>query len=55
MAKEALTTEEAAEFLGCSVSHLAHLRMQGRGPRFIKISKKTVRYLRDDLIAGRMA
>jgi predicted DNA-binding transcriptional regulator AlpA len=41
----------AAEFLGYSVRALQNWRFQGRGPKFVKVSKRSVRYRRRDLIA----
>lgn len=40
---------EAAEFLGFSVRHMQGLRYRGGGPRFIRLSARTVRYRRWDL------
>ncbi len=53
--REALTEAEAAELLGLSRSFLRQCRMNGDrtgrmpGPPFIKLSKRTIRYLRGDL------
>jgi excisionase family DNA binding protein len=43
-----LTPAEAAEFLGVSASYLAKARMNGTGPRFIKLGR-SVRYRLPDL------
>lgn len=43
---ELLTPEEVAEWTGLSVGTLANLRYAGGGPKFIKLSRKTVRYFR---------
>ena len=44
---------EAAEFLGHSVRTLQNWRVRGGGPHYIKISKRSVRYCRRDLIEWR--
>lgn len=51
-----LTPVQAAEFLGLldrrgnvSSETLAQWRSQGRGPRYIKLEKRLVRYRRSDL------
>jgi len=41
---------EAAEFLGYSVRALQNWRVRGGGPRFVKVSGRSVRYRRRDLI-----
>lgn len=41
----------AAEFLGYSVRALQNWRLRGGGPRFVKISARSVRYRRRDLLA----
>lgn len=49
-----LTTQEAAEFLKVSPSHLTKLRLprnQGKGPRARRLGVKVVRYALDDLVA----
>ena len=46
-----LTAEEAAEFLDIRVGTLAQWRSQGRGPRYIKIEGRLVRYRLADLEA----
>jgi predicted DNA-binding transcriptional regulator AlpA len=43
-----LRPEAAAMFLGCSPHSLAKWRMDGTGPRFVKIGS-AVRYVMDDL------
>ena len=45
-----LTTEGAAEHLGCSVSLLTKLRVAGKGPRYFKRGGR-VFYAKDDLDA----
>jgi predicted DNA-binding transcriptional regulator AlpA len=42
---------EAAEFLGYSVRALQNWRVRGGGPKFVKVSARSVRYRRRDLIA----
>lgn len=41
---------EAADFLGYSVATLRNWRVRGGGPRFVKISSRSVRYRIADLI-----
>lgn len=38
---ELLTREEAASYLGVSVSSLAHWSMSGSGPVFVKLGKRS--------------
>jgi excisionase family DNA binding protein len=46
-----LTPREAAEYLHCSITTLAKLRMTGKsGPRFVRLGR-AVRYRRADLDA----
>ena len=42
---------EAAGYLGYSVRALQNWRVRGGGPRFVKVSSRSVRYRRRDLIA----
>ena len=44
----ALTTREAAQYLGLAVSTLNKWRCHGGGPEFLKLGR-AVRYRRDDL------
>lgn len=44
-----LRVHEAAERIGLSASTLNKMRCDGRGPRFIKLTGKTVGYMTDDL------
>lgn len=44
-----LTPEETAHRLGLSLRALAELRRHGRGPRYIRLTPATIRYLADDL------
>jgi excisionase family DNA binding protein len=46
-----LTPREAAEFLGLPESTLAQWRSQRRGPPYIKLELRLVRYRRSDLEA----
>jgi len=41
---------DAAEFLGYTVRALQNWRVRGGGPRFVKVSSRSVRYRRRDLI-----
>lgn len=49
-----LTPKEAAEFLGLPESTLAQWRSQRRGPLYVKLESRLVRYRRSDL-AGYIA
>jgi predicted DNA-binding transcriptional regulator AlpA len=40
----------AAKFVGYSVRALQNWRVRGGGPRFVKVSSRSVRYRRRDLI-----
>jgi hypothetical protein len=42
---------EAAEFAGYSVRALQNWRVRGGGPKFVKVSGRSIRYRRRDLIA----
>jgi len=44
-----MTEQEAADLLGFSPRTLQGWRVNGGGPRFVKISKRCVRYRRQDL------
>lgn len=46
-----LTTEEAAEVLSVSAQFLRKHRMTGNGPPFVSVSRRCVRYRREDLDA----
>ena len=41
---------EAASFLGYSVRALQGWRVKGGGPKFVKVSQRSIRYRRRDLI-----
>lgn len=42
---------EAASFIGYTVRALQNWRVRGGGPRFVKVSARSIRYRRRDLIA----
>ena len=44
-----LNEKEAARFLGYTTRALQNWRVRGGGPRFIKVSSRSVRYRRCDL------
>lgn len=44
-----LTTEDAARYLGLSAKSLINWRLARKGPRFVRISHRCVRYRLDDL------
>jgi len=46
-----LNEKEAAEFLNYSVRALQNWRLRGGGPRFVKVSSRSIRYRRRDLLA----
>lgn len=46
-----LTERDAADFLGYSARTLQNWRVRGGGPVFVKVSSRSVRYRRRDLIA----
>lgn len=41
---------EAARFLGYTVRALQNWRVRGGGPKFVKVSARSIRYRRRDLI-----
>ena len=45
-----LTTKEAAELLGKHYAVLADWRHQGRGPKFIRMGGRSIRYRPSDLL-----
>lgn len=45
-----LTEREAAGFLGYSVRALQNWRVRGGGPLFVRVSGRSIRYRRRDLI-----
>lgn len=44
-----INENEAADFLGYSVRALQNWRVRGGGPKFVKVSARSVRYRRRDL------
>jgi predicted DNA-binding transcriptional regulator AlpA len=46
---ELLTTRETAGYLRLAVTTLEHWRLEGRGPKWIRLSKRQVRYRRDEI------
>jgi predicted DNA-binding transcriptional regulator AlpA len=46
-----LDEKEAAMYLGFSPRSLQNWRVRGEGPRFIKVSARSVRYRMPDLLA----
>ncbi len=49
MSTDLLTTEEAAKRLGIRPNTLAHWRLNGKGPRFLKVGRMHVRYRPEDI------
>ena len=49
--REVLTVREAAQFLRYSKVSLDRMRWQGGGPPFVRIGRRSVRYLKADLLA----
>ena len=50
-------TKQAAAYLNCSARFLEIKRIQGGGPRFVRLSPKMIRYRKSDLddwVAGRV-
>lgn len=48
-ADTAIPDTEAARILGCSVACLRAWRLQGRGPAFVRLGRRLVRYRLIDL------
>ncbi len=46
-----LNEHDAARMLGFTIRALQNWRVRGGGPQFVKISKRSVRYRRRDLLA----
>lgn len=46
-----LNEKEAAVFLSYTVRALQNWRVRGGGPRFVKVSARSIRYRRRDLLA----
>jgi hypothetical protein len=45
-----LAEDDAAKFLGYSQKSLQRWRIQGGGPKFVKVSQRSIRYRKLDLI-----
>lgn len=45
-----INENEAAQFLGYTIRCLQNWRVRGGGPRFVKVSGRSIRYRRRDLI-----
>ena len=45
-----ITENEAAGFLGYTVRALQNWRVRGGGPHFVKVSSRSIRYRRRDLM-----
>jgi predicted DNA-binding transcriptional regulator AlpA len=50
-ANRLINEQEAANFLGFSVRALQNWRLRGGGPEYVRVSRRSVRYRRRDLIA----
>jgi hypothetical protein len=48
---EYLTVREAAAFLKCTPAGLARYRYERRGPPFVRVGKRVVRYRLDELVS----
>tara|TARA_R110000868_G_scaffold409595_1_gene695401 strand:- start:8116 stop:8349 length:234 start_codon:yes stop_codon:yes gene_type:complete len=46
-----MNENDAAAFLSYSVRALQNWRVRGGGPRFVKVSARSIRYCRRDLLA----
>jgi predicted DNA-binding transcriptional regulator AlpA len=46
-----LTERDAADFLGFTMRALQNWRLRGGGPAFVKVSARSIRYRRRDLMA----
>ncbi|MBX3099008.1 MAG: helix-turn-helix domain-containing protein [Salinibacterium sp.] len=46
-----LTPSEVGELFGKSVVALAKMRVAGRGPRYVKIGARDIRYRESDILA----
>ena len=49
--KRGYSVREAAQYLSLSKSFLDHARLSGDGPKFIRVGRRNVLYLREDLDA----
>ena len=48
--EELMTEEQVAKLLLISLSSVKRLRASGKGPRYIRVSKRVVRYKRRDVL-----
>ena len=46
-----LNEHDAAQMLGFTIRALQNWRVRGGGPKFVKVSRRSVRYQRRDLLA----
>jgi hypothetical protein len=46
-----ITEHEAAAFIGYTVRALQNWRVRGGGPRFVKVSSRSIRYRHRDLLS----
>jgi excisionase family DNA binding protein len=46
-----LTTHEAASYMRLSARTLERLRVQGTGPKFVRLANRSIRYRQQDLDA----
>jgi predicted DNA-binding transcriptional regulator AlpA len=44
-----MTCKEAAVYMRMSIAWLAHQRMAGTGPQYVRLGERAVRYRRSDL------
>ncbi len=51
MSEKLIDTNELSEMLGVTVNALQIWRHQGRGPKYIKLSRRAVRYREQDILA----
>jgi excisionase family DNA binding protein len=49
LALGALTTEDVAALLGCSVDTVRRMRRKGQGPRYVVLTGGSVRYFKDSV------
>ena len=48
---ELMTPDDCAEYLGLTVSRLFELRKERKGPPFLHLSSRTIRYERSEVLA----
>lgn len=46
-----ITERDAADFLGYTMRALQNWRLRGGGPSFVKVSARSIRYRKRDLVA----